>query len=462
MTKPSYFFCGVGGSGMAPLALIMRARGFAVEGSDRALDQARVGGRFDFLRDQGIGLHPQDGSGVVSADQILVASAAVEDTVPDMGSARAVGATIQRRAELLSQLFNASPERVGVAGTSGKSTITAMLTWILDRAGMDPTVINGADMLNYVTADAPFAAARVGGPDVFAAEVDESDGSIAFYAPTVAVVSNVSLDHKSMEELRVLFGDFVGKSRVAVLNLDNAESLALAGRASEAVTFSLEGDAADLSAVDILLRPDGVDFSARTRDDQRFPVSLATPGGHNVANALAALLAARALGVDLARASQALSDFRGVRRRLEVTGTAGGVTVIDDFAHNPDKIAATLRTLRAFPGRLLIMFQPHGYGPIRLMRRELAEAFKAGLDADDVLLMPEPVYYGGTTDRSVGSRELAADLQALGVRAEALADRPACGDRLLDLARPGDRIIVMGARDDTLSEFARDLVSRLG
>jgi UDP-N-acetylmuramate--alanine ligase len=96
------------------------------------------------------------------------------------------------------------------------------------------------------------------------------------------------------------------------------------------------------------------------------------------------------------------------------------------------------------------------------MRRELAEAFKAGLDADDVLLMPEPVYYGGTTDRSVGSRELAADLQALGVRAEALADRPACGDRLLELARPGDRIIVMGARDDTLSEFARDLVSRLG
>lgn len=462
MTKPSYFFCGVGGSGMAPLALIMRARGFAVEGSDRALDQARVSGRFDFLRGDGVALHPQDGSGVTRADQVLVASAAVEDTVPDMVAARAVGARIQRRAGLLSELFNAAPERVGVAGTSGKSTITAMLTWILDRAELDPTVINGADMLNYVTPETPFAAARVGGPDVFAAEVDESDGSIALYAPTVAVVSNVSLDHKSMEELRALFGDFVAKSRVAVLNLDNGESLALAGRASQAVTFSLNRASADLSAADIFMRSDGVDFTARSRDGQSCRISLHTPGRHNVANALAALLAAEALGVGLEQGGAALSDFRGVRRRLEVTGTAGGVTVIDDFAHNPDKIAATLATLKAFPGRLLVMFQPHGYGPIRLMRRELAEAFRTGLSDDDVLLMPEPVYYGGTTDRSVGSRDLAADLVTLGVTAEALADRPACGERLMALAKPGDRIVVMGARDDTLSEFARDLIRRLG
>ena len=175
-----------------------------------------------------------------------------------------------------------------------------------------------------------------------------------------------------------------------------------------------------------------------------------------------ALLAVQALGVDLARAAQALSDFRGVRRRLEVTGTAGGVTVIDDFAHNPDKIAATLRTLRAFPGRLLIMFQPHGYGPIRLMRRELAEAFRDGLGADDILLMPEPVYYGGTTDRSVGSRAVAGRIAEAGRRAEALPDRAACGERLLALARPGDRIVVMGARDDTLAAFARGLLGGLG
>lgn len=462
MTQSSYFFCGVGGSGMAPLALIMRARGETVQGSDRALDQARVAARFDFLEGQGIGLFAQDGSGVVSGDQILVASAAVEDTVPDMVAARRVGATVLRRAELLSRLFNGADQRIGIAGTSGKSTITAMLCWILDRAGQDPTVINGADMLNYVTPETPFAAARVGHPDLFAAEVDESDGTIALYDPTIAVVSNVSLDHKSMDELRQLFGDFVGKSQVAVLNHDNAESAALAARAGgRAVTFSLISPEADLSARDAVQRRDGVDFTAHAPDGSNWPVSLQTPGLHNVANALAALLAAQALGVDMAVATQALSDYRGVRRRLEVTGTAGGVTVIDDFAHNPDKIAATLRTLRAFEGRLLVMFQPHGYGPIRLMRRELAEAFQQGLAPDDILLMPEPVYYGGTTDRSIGSQDLAADLVALGVQAEALADRPACGERLIELAGPGDRIVVMGARDDTLSVFARDLLARL-
>lgn len=463
MTQSSYFFCGVGGSGMAPLAMIMRARGQTVQGSDRALDQARVAARFDFLESLGIRLFAQDGSGVVSGDQILVASAAVEDTVPDMVAARRVGARVLRRAELLSSLFNGADQRVGVAGTSGKSTITAMTAWILDRAGQDPTVINGADMLNYVTPETPFAAARVGAPDLFVAEVDESDGTIALYDPTVAVVSNVSLDHKSMDELRALFGAFVGKSKVAVLNADNAESAALATRAGgRAVTFSLTSPDADLSAGDILQRPDGIDFTVRSRGGGLWPGSLRTPGLHNVANALAALLVAEALGVDMGAATEALSDYRGVRRRLEVTGSAAGVTVIDDFAHNPDKIAATLRTLRAFPGRLLIMFQPHGYGPIRLMRRELAEAFREGLTDDDVLLMPEPVYFGGTTDRSVGSADLAADLRALGVQAEALADRAACGDRLIELARPGDRIVVMGARDDTLSVFARELLERLG
>ncbi|MBN8553321.1 MAG: UDP-N-acetylmuramate--alanine ligase [Caulobacterales bacterium] len=462
MTNPSYFFCGVGGSGMAPLAMIMRARGHDVAGSDRALDQSRVAARFDFLAGQGVTLFPQDGSGVTDPSQIVVASAAVEDTVPDMVSARRVGARVQRRAELLSQLFNSADQRIGVAGTSGKSTITAMLTWILDRAGLDPTVINGADMLNYVTPDTPFAAARVGTAGLFAAEVDESDGSIALYDPTIAVVSNISLDHKSMDELRALFGAFVAKARVAVLNLDNDESAALAAQSGgRAVTFSLTSQAADLSAADVVQRPDGVDFKARTPSGTAWPVRLLTPGLHNVANALAALLAAQALGVDLAAATAALSDFRGVRRRLEVTGTAAGVTVIDDFAHNPDKIAATLRTLRAFDGRLLVMFQPHGYGPIRLMRRELAEAFQQGLAPGDVLIMPEPVYYGGTTDRSVGSADLIADLVALGIEAEAYPDRAACGDRLIALAQPGDRIIVMGARDDTLSVFAHELLDRL-
>jgi UDP-N-acetylmuramate--alanine ligase len=146
---------------------------------------------------------------------------------------------------------------------------------------------------------------------------------------------------------------------------------------------------------------------------------------------------------------------------MEVVGTAKGVTVIDDFAHNPDKIAATLKTLHAFDGRLLILFQPHGFGPLRLMQREFIEGFAGLMRADDILLMPEPVYFGGTTDRSVGSEDIASGVRAAGRTAEALATREACGDRLIELARPGDRIIVMGARDDTLSDFAADLLKRI-
>src|SRR5690606_16844784 len=138
------------------------------------------------------------------------------------------------------------------------------------------------------------------------------------------------------------------------------------------------------------------------------PVALPVPGAHNVANALAALAAVRAAGVPLDRAVAALETFSGIRRRMELVGTANGVTVIDDFAHNPDKIAATLKTLHAFDGRLLILFQPHGFGPLRLMKHEFIDGFTGLLRPDDVLLMPEPVYYGGTTDRSVGSEDIAS------------------------------------------------------
>ena len=459
----SYFFCGVGGSGMLPLALIVQAQGNRIEGSDRALDQGRTPEKFDWLRAHGVTLHPQDGSGVTRPNQIVVATGAVEATVPDIGAARRVGATIRTRPELLSELFNEAGTSVGVAGTSGKSTITGMVAWILHHAGRKPTVMNGAVMRNFVDADHPFASALIGDPSLFVAEVDESDGSIARYDPTVAVVSNISLDHKSMEELRDLFGGFVGRAQTAVLNLDNPETAALAQTLppGKAITFGLGEEAADLSAHDLEALPAGMRFTLEA-DGTRRPVTLNVPGAHNVANALAALGAVRALGVPTDQAVAALETFAGIRRRMEVVGSANGITVLDDFAHNPDKIAATLKTLHAFPGRLLILFQPHGFGPLKLMKDDFVDGFVGLMREEDVLLMPEPVYYGGTTDRSVGSDDIASGVRAAGRQAEALADRAACGDRIVELARPGDRIVVMGARDDTLSTFAAELLARLG
>ena len=459
-----YFFCGVGGSGMTPLALIIQARGGRVEGSDRALDQGRNAERFDFLRARGVVLHPQDGSGIRRPSQILVTSAAVEESIPDVQAARRIGAVVTTRAKLLAQLFNSADLSVGIAGTSGKSTTVGMIGWILDRAKKSPTIMNGADMKNYIEPGSPIASARVGNSNIFVSEVDESDGSIAYFEPQVAVVNNISLDHKSLGELRSLFRDFIAKAPIAVLNLDNEETAALAAelKPEQAVTYSLRGTPADLLAYAPIESPTGITFQVNKRDSgETADVTLRVPGLHNVANALAALGAAQACGVSLSEAATHLGGFIGIRRRLDVVGTAKEITVIDDFAHNPDKISATLKTLHAFPGRLLLMFQPHGYGPIRLMKDALVECFVSGLRDEDVLLMPEPVYFGGTVDRSVGSRDIISEIERRGRKAFAFSDRSGCGEALVELAHRGDRIVIMGARDESLSQFARELIRRI-
>ena len=460
----SYFFCGIGGSGMLPLALIVRGRGGEVAGSDRTLDQGKLAAKFEFLRARGIPLFAQDGSGLTSPDQILVTSAAVEDTIPDVVRAKALGAQRVGRAELLAELFNAADTGIAVGGTSGKSTVTGMIGWILHAAGRDPTVMNGAIMKNFAAADQPFASALVGSGPHFVSEVDESDGTIALYQPRIAVLNNISLDHKSLEELRHLFGDFAAKAEQVVVNLDDDETRLLAAvlPAGKLVTYSLAGAEADLIGSDVREEPFAISFTVSDRrSGETAPLRLQVPGRHNAENALAALGAAIAAGIGLGQAADLLGGFTGLRRRFEKVGEVRGVTVIDDFGHNPDKIAATLHTLHISPGRLLVFFQPHGFGPLAKMGRELVDTFAAKLRPDDILIMPDPVYHGGTTDRSVGSDRIVEQVKARGRHAEHLAERAAAGDRLIELAQPGDRIIVMGARDDTLSLFAQDLVERL-
>jgi UDP-N-acetylmuramate--alanine ligase len=458
----SYFFVGIGGSGMMPLAMILAGQGATVAGSDRSLDSGRLPAKFDDLRRRGVALFAQDGSGIVSAEQIVVASAAIEPTVADMVAAERVGAERMTRAGLLASLFNAAPLSIGVAGTSGKSTVTGMIGWILHACGRDPTVMNGAVMKNFARPDAPFASALVGRGEAFVSEVDESDRSIALYRPHVAVLNNVSLDHLALDELRALFGGFIGHARTAVVNIANAEGAALAMQLppSRVVGFAVEADA-DLSAWDLAPRPFGIDFTLRVRGGEAMPVSLQVPGRHNVANALAALAAARAAGVPLGEAARALAGFTGLRRRLELVGEAAGVMVIDDFGHNPDKIAATLETLHAFPGRLLLLFQPHGYGPLKVMRRELVEMFAAHVRDDDRLVLCDPAYFGGTVSREVGSAEIVADVATTGTAARHIPDRAAAAAHLVAQARPGDRIVVMGARDDTLSQLAQGMLDKL-
>ncbi len=459
-----FFFVGVGGSGMLPLAQILRGRGAHVAGSDRSYDQGRTPEKFAALERQGVTLHPQDGSGIVAKDQIVVASAAVESSVPDIARAEDLGCLRLTRAELNSILFNTSGAGLAVAGTSGKSTVTGMLGWILHHAGREPTIMNGAVMTNFASKERPFASAVTGGQTLYVSEVDESDGSIALYRPAVGVLLNVSLDHKSMEELRQLFGDYLSRSRIAVVNADDPEALALLPQAGEAITFGVDQPQAQIGIVPGSIAEGPMRQAALVidrHDASEHALRLNLPGRHNLSNALAAIAAAAAAGIPVATAVDALAGFDGLSRRFELIGiSASGITVIDDFGHNPEKCAATLRTLRAHEGRILAFFQPHGYGPLRQMGAELAQVFADELADGDRVILCDPVYFGGTTDRSEGSERIVRLIEDAGGHAEYIPNRKAVGDRLTSVARPGDRIVIMGARDDTLSQFARDLFKR--
>lgn len=465
LTERPLFFCGIGGSGMLPLAQIASGRGHPVAGSDRSRDQGRTPEKFAWMEANNFVLFPQDGSGVTSPEQVLIASAAIEDTVPEVARARELGCARLSRAELLSHLFNAADFGIAVGGTSGKSTVTGMIAWILTKAGHDPTVMNGAVMKNFADPQNPFASARVGGGKVFVSEVDESDGSIALYRPTVGVLLNVSLDHKSIEELRTLFGDYAATAATAVINLDSPEAASLLPRARGAVTFGIRAQKADITVEPDSIDPGELGIRAAVIDNrarEAYPLILPMPGLHNLSNALAAIAAASAAGIGVNHAAYALRSFAGLARRFDVVGTsASGITVIDDFGHNPEKCAATLRTLKAMAGRVIAFFQPHGYGPLRQMGAELAQTFAQELGPEDVAILCDPVYFGGTVDRSEGSARIVDLITAAGGRAEYIASREACGQRIAALARPGDRIAVMGARDDTLTEFARSILARL-
>ncbi len=450
---------------MLPLAQILKGRGASVAGSDRSYDQGRMPEKFAALKSQGFTLFPQDGSGVTSADQILVASAAIEDTVPEIARAKELGCLRLSRAELNSILFNTSGAGIAVAGTSGKSTVTGMLGWILHVLQFKPTIMNGAVMKNFVTEDRPLASSVVGSQSIYLSEVDESDGSIALYRPAVGVLLNVSLDHKSMEELRQLFGGFLERSRISVINADDSEALALLPHAQKVITFALEQEKAQIGIVPGSVAEGPIRQAATVidrHDGSQYPLLLNLPGRHNLSNALAAIAGAVATGVPIGEAVNALATFDGMARRFDVIGTTQSrITVIDDFGHNPEKCAATLRTLKAHPGRVIAFFQPHGYGPLRQMGHELSEVFARELGEQDITIMCDPVYFGGTVDRSEGTERIVELINEAGGNALHIPAREDCGKHIVEIAEPGDRIVIMGARDDTLTTFARSILAAL-
>ncbi len=455
MNKQTFFLCGIGGSGMSAIAQVLLHQGHAVRGSDRSYDQAQNADWYARLRALGVALFPQDGSGVDADVDTLVVSSAVEPTILDVKAGLDLGIAICKRAEVLARLFHRGTG-IAVGGTSGKSTVTGMIGHILSKAGRDPTVINGG-----ITRDAAhlpgLGNALCGDPDLLVIEADESDGTLALYEPTISVLTNISLDHKPMDELQRLFRDFCARATdAAVVNRDCARSMALTHGIKPRVTFGVDCPDADVQARAVALLPD----RARCVINGR-ACALRVPGRHNIANAVAAIAACGVLGIREQDGADALGDFPGIGRRLEVVGKAQGVTVIDDFAHNPDKIAASLATLKAQHGRVISVFQPHGFGPTRFLQDGLIAAFVNGMDEEDLVIMSEIFYAGGTAQQDISSGDLIAEISRAGHRAEYIAKREDIVERVVEEARDGDRIVIMGARDDSLTALAKNILAQI-
>jgi UDP-N-acetylmuramate--alanine ligase len=445
-----FHYAGLGGAGMSALAQFQVMTGGRASGSDRAFDRGERKALRSQLEGLGITVLPQDGSGVGADCAALVVSTAVEEQVPDFAAARARNIPIVHRSELLAH-FVAQHRSIAVTGTSGKSTVAAMVFAILSGAGRDPSVITGADLPELQAQGLP-GNAFAGKSDLLVVEADESDGTLVRYAPAIGVILNLQRDHKEMAEVAAMFATLRARVRETLI-MGDAENLD--PFAGGALRFGF-GPRADIRGEDVELGPASSRFRVK---DTLF--TLPVPGAHNVANALAAIAACRILGVELDEMVAPLASFRGIGRRFQAIGRARGVEVVDDFAHNAEKIAASIRTAKLRARRVLAIYQPHGYGPTRFLRRDFVATFARELSPDDLLFMLEVFYAGGTATRDFSASDIVAEIAALDRRAEFAPSREQLAARIAEEAKPGDLVLVMGARDPSLTELARAILTGL-
>ncbi len=455
-------FAGMAGSGMSALAQFHAFGGGLATGSDRSFDNGERGDIRAKLEGLGIVAVPQDGSFLQAGGRqrrcdALVVSTAVEDRVPDVRAAREAGIPILHRSELLAH-FVAAHKTIAITGTSGKSTVTAMTYSLLRRTGRNPALLTGGAVEELIAeghiGNAFYPASATDPADtLLVIEADESDGSVVRYHPWLGVVLNLGLDHKEPAEIMAMFRTFRRQAQGAFLRGDQPE---LAELSKAETAFGLD-DGPGLRARNIVPEGTGSRFTV-----EGVAFTLPVPGRHNVDNAVAALGACRLAGVSLEDMVAPLAKFGGVTRRFQSVGTRREVEVIDDFAHNPDKIAAALATAaERTSGRVLAVFQPHGFGPTRFLRTALVDAFATALRPGDILWLPEIFFAGGTVERSISAADLVNDLQARGTDARFRAARQELPGLIAAEAQPGDLVLVMGARDPSLTAFCGEILAAL-
>ncbi|MGR3178737.1 MAG: UDP-N-acetylmuramate--L-alanine ligase [Candidatus Anammoxibacter sp.] len=455
----NYYFTGIGGIGMSSLAQILSAQGHNISGSDRNYDRDQNLTLFDQLMIQGIRLLPQDGSGINSSLTNVIVSSAIEDDNPEIKKAKESNIPIMKRADLLANIFN-NKFGIAIGGSNGKTSVTAMTGWILDYAGLDPTIMNGGYIKNFVTNTNP-GNARAGQSDIMVIEADESDGSIVGYKPKISVLTSISKDHKTIEELFELFDVFANNTNdKLVANADCPNVSKLVSGKKNIVTYGIK-QKADIVAVDVIAKD--IKFhswgSTFKVDNDIFHLHLL--GQFNISNALAAISVTRNLDVPVKKIIEALNDFKGVGCRMDIVGTHENIKVINDYAHNPEKIMAAIDALRFDNKRLVVIYQPHGYGPTRFLKNELIMALKTKLLESDVLIMPEIYYAGGTAKKDISSKDIVDELKNGRINASYFTDRSEIIGYLETIVEEDDTILVLGARDNTLADFCREILEML-
>ncbi|HEX2051076.1 MAG TPA: UDP-N-acetylmuramate--L-alanine ligase [Actinomycetota bacterium] len=444
-------FVGIGGAGMSAIAKVLVERGIEVTGSDLKRSRAAT-----VLEAMGAGVHVGHDAGLVEGADAVVVSSAIPERNPELAAARAAGIPVVTRGEALAAVLS-DTRAIVVAGTHGKTTTTSMIVSILRAAGRDPTYLVGGGLNDAGTN------ARFGRDDVAVAESDESDGSFLLLQPHVAVVTNVEADHvdywPSLDELRAAFARFMGRvppdGAVVVPADDDAVVAAARATGRRVVRF---GDGGEVRASGVSFGGGGARFTLHAPGGDA-DVTLRVPGMHNVLDALAAAAAALETGADVASAARGLGDYAGVERRFHVRGRVRGVTVIDDYAHHPTEVRATLAAARPGPWRRVVaVFQPHRYSRTRAFAREFGAAFE---DADRVVVTD--VYGAGEQPQPGVSGKLVADAVCAALPGRPVAYLPH-RDELLSYvvatARPGDALLTLGAGDVTT--VGEEVLARLG
>jgi UDP-N-acetylmuramate--alanine ligase len=446
----SIHFTGIFGTGMSALAQYLRFGGIAVSGSDRLLASENTASMRQSLEGLGCAIVAQDGSGVNEDADLLCISTAIEESNLDSAAARACGLPIIHRSDLLAAII-ASKKTIAVAGTSGKSTVTAMIFEFLTSSGKSPSLISGAP-LRRLEKQGLIGNAWSGGSDLLIVEADESDGTLVKYSPEAAVILNVSKDHKDVDEIGGFFKTLVSNSSWAALNADDPilATLPAAVRFGRGDSASWRPDREEVLPNSVKLFRKGIEYH------------LPLPGSHNLENLRGALCVCEHFGCAGPALADAVRTFEGVARRFALTRTVHNVHVVDDYAHNPAKIAAAVSAARGISERIIAVYQPHGFGPTRFLRDEYIATFRSVLCPHDSLYLL-PIYYaGGTANKDISSADIITGLGAVSFNAQAVRDRGELLTRLQDDARSGDCLLVMGARDPSLPDLVRKIVELLG